>query len=365
MNEELIDRCMKQGLADGVFPGAVLRVSVKGRPVFEKAYGVTDLQNGKTVDKATVFDLASLTKPLAGASALMILVQQGNVSLDSTVGRLIPAFGTTDKKNLTVRQLLCHTSGLPAYRPYYEKLAGVPRKERQAALRSMLLEEPLVYPPGEKTEYSDIGFMVLNWIIEACSGMFIDDFVRQEVFNPLGMTDLYYRGPGGPAEPGRVYASTEQCSWRKKTLVGEVHDQNAWIMDGRAAHAGLFGTAEGVGALLGEFLAVYHGERPGRVFHRSVVRMFFTECGRFRRSPGFDMPAGQGSSSGTRFSRKSVGHLGYTGTSFWMDLKRKIIVTLLTNRVHPSSGNIRIRTFRPLIHDTVMAQLESTGSGNL
>ena len=356
MNDKAIDRCMEQGLEDGVFPGAVLRISVKGRPVFEKAYGVTDLESKRNVATSTVFDLASLTKPLAGATALMMLIQQGKADLDSTLGQMIPEFEGTDKKNVTVRQLLCHTSGLPAYKPYYEKLAAVPRQDRQAALRALLTGEPLAHLPGEKAEYSDIGYMALNWIVESCSGMFIGDFVQKEVYNPLGISDLFYIGQGGSADAGRVYAATEQCGWRKKTLVGEVHDQNAWIMEGHAAHAGLFGTAEGVDAILAEFLSVYHNERASRVFHRSVVRMFLTECGRFRRTPGFDMPSAKGSSSGTRFSPTSVGHLGYTGTSFWMDLKRKITVTLLTNRVHPTSDNIRIREFRPQIHDTVMAQ---------
>lgn len=354
MNHDNIDRCMVKALADGVFPGAVLRVSEKGGCVFEKAYGVTDLQTGRNVAAATVFDLASLTKSLAGATALMILVQQGKLSLDSTIGDLIPEFARNEKKDLTVCQLLCHMSGLADYKPYYEKLGSLAQKEREAALRSMLLAEPLVHLPGSRVVYSDIGYMILNWMVEVLSGMYIDDFVHQEVFNPLGIRDLYYIRKSGMKDPDRCYAATEVCGWRNRTLAGEVHDQNAWVMGGRAAHAGLFGTAAGVDELLAEFLAVYHNDRASRVFHRSVLRRFLAECGSSRRTPGFDMPSAQGSSSGRYFSPSSVGHLGFTGTSFWMDLERRITVILLTNRIHPTSANVKIRVFRPVIHDTVM-----------
>lgn len=357
MNDDAIDRCMVKGLADGVFPGAVLRVSCKGSLVFEKAYGVTDLQNGKPVDAATVFDLASLTKPLATAPALMILVQQGRLSLESRIGELIPEFADNEKKDVTVWQLLCHMSGLADHKPYYQKLADIPDEKREEALRSMLLEEPLVDASGFRVVYSDIGYMILNWIIEVCSGKAIDDFIGQEIYGPLGLSDLYYIKKNESVVAGRTYAATERCPWRKKTLIGEVHDDNAWVMGGRCAHAGLFGTAVAVSVLLDEFMAVYHGERESQVFQRSVLNRFLSEWENSRRTPGFDMPSDEGSSSGSCFSKTSVGHLGFTGTSFWLDLERKISVVLLTNRVHPSRDNVMIRAFRPMIHDVVMNRL--------
>ncbi|MFA6010259.1 MAG: serine hydrolase domain-containing protein [Desulfobacteraceae bacterium] len=361
MNEDIIDQCMVKALDDGAFPGAVLRVSCKNKLMFEKAYGVTDFQNGKPVDTATVFDLASLTKPLATAPAFMILVQQGRLSLESTLGELVESFEGNEKKDVTVGQLLCHMSGLAAYKPYYEKLAALREEKRDGVLKTLLLEEPLIHAPGTSVVYSDIGYMILNWIIEVCSGMAINDYVHQNIYNPLKLSDLYYIGKNEKAQPDRTYAATERCPWRKKTLVGEVHDDNAWVMGGCCAHAGLFGTASAVGDLLDEFMAVYHGEGESGVFQRPVLRWFLTEWKGSKRTPGFDMPSAEGSSSGSCFSETSVGHLGFTGTSFWMDLQRKITVVLMTNRVHPSRDNLMIRSFRPLIHDVVMNQLSQNG----
>jgi len=357
MNEDIIDQCMVKALDDGVFPGAVLRVSCKNKLMFEKAHGVTDFQTRIPVDTATVFDIASLTKPLATAPAFMILVQQGRLSLESTLGELVEAFEGNEKKDVTVGQLLCHMSGLAAHKPYYEKLAVLPEEKRRGALETLLLDEPLIHSPGTCVVYSDIGYMILGWIIEVCSGMAINDFVHQNIYNPLKLSDLYYKGKNEKGQSGRTYAATERCPWRKKTLIGEVHDDNAWVVGGCCAHAGLFGTASAVGNLLDEFMAVYHGEGESGVFQRPVLRRFLTEWEDSGRTPGFDMPSAEGSSSGSCFSQTSVGHLGFTGTSFWMDLERKITVVLLTNRVHPSRDNVMIRSFRPLIHDVVMNQL--------
>ncbi len=361
MNPDAVDRCMEKAVQDGVFPGAVLRVWFKGRTVYEKAVGVTDRESLTPVDPSTVYDLASLTKPLATASAFMILVQKGRVSLESRLCELIAEFRDNDKKDVTVGQLLCHTSGLADHRPYYETLQQLPGAGRPGALKSLLQSEPLINPPGAKVVYSDLGYMILNWIIEARSGMTIDRFFEHEILLPLTLSDLYYIRKNERDVTGRIIAPTETCPWRKKTLKGEVHDDNAWVMGGCCAHAGLFGTARGVSDFLVELLGVYHGTKQSAVFSPDVVRTFLTEWNGFRRTPGFDMPSAEGSSSGHLFSPGSVGHLGFTGTSFWMDLEREIIVVLLSNRVHPSRDHTAIRAFRPLIHDTVMEELLQRG----
>ena len=357
MNPEPVDQIMTRALAQGVFPGAVLKVVRHGQAVFERAYGVRDIQAQKPVTRDTVFDLASLTKALATAPALMLLVQRGRVGLESTLSELLPEFRQGDKKDITLCQLLCHQSGLVDHRPYYRELALLPVEKRDRALKTLLVNEPLANRPGTRVVYSDIGYMILAWVVEACSGMPIDVFVHQEVFSPLGITGLDYIRKDDPEQENWAFASTEHCPWRKKTLIGEVHDDNAWVMGGRGGHAGLFGTADGVGLLLAEYLAVYHGRSRNCVFDRSVLRFFLTEWNSTGRAPGFDMPSLEGSSSGRFFSKTSAGHLGFTGTSFWMDLEQDLFVVLLSNRVHPGRDNVMIRSFRPLIHDAVMENL--------
>lgn len=355
---ETVDRLMANAVNERVFPGAVLRVSCCQSVVFENAYGTRDLNSGSPVAADTVYDLASLTKALSTAPAFMVLVQNGSVSLESSLASLLPEFARGEKRHITVGQLLTHTSGLPDYRPYYIALADLPFHQRGNALKRMLISEPLVNPVGTRTLYSDIGYMILAWIVERISGMSLPSFVGHSVYEPLGINELFYIGDDNHRMDGPVYAATEDCPWRKKILNGEVHDDNAWIMGGGCGHAGLFGTARGVDQLLGEYLDVYHGLISSRVFEQRVLRHFLSECGDTRRTPGFDMPSREGSSSGSCFSTSSVGHLGFTGTSFWMDLEKKVRVILLSNRVHPSRDNMKIRTLRPLIHDAVMVQLK-------
>jgi serine-type D-Ala-D-Ala carboxypeptidase len=348
-----IDRMMAKALDDGVFPGAVLRVSAQGVPVYEKAFGVMDYHLAGPVTVHTVYDLASLTKPLATAPAIMLLMQNGALSLSSTLGDLMPEASWGDKSVITVAHLLTHTSGLPDYKPYYIELSTWPKEDRKKKLETLLLREPLVNRPGETVCYSDIGYMILAWIVERSSGMALSIFVENHIFKPLGIDDLYYIRYDDSRLGKSDTASTEDCPWRKKVIRGEVHDDNAWVMGGEAGHAGLFGTACGVDRLLQAFA----GSGKGNIFHPQTMGLFLGEWKGTRRTPGFDMPSRVGSSSGSYFTESSVGHLGFTGTSCWMDLERRITVILLTNRIHPSRDNIRIREFRPRIHDCVMDSL--------
>lgn len=353
---------MQSGVEDGVFPGAVLLVAKKGELLFSEAFGVASLSPKRPMTVHTVFDLASLTKPLATTVSLMVMVQQGVLRLDHALGETLKAFANTDKKRVTVHQLLSHTSGLPDYRPYFEKMKDLSYSEAQDVLRRMLVSEPLIHKPGEVDLYSDLGFMVLQWMIEDGEKTSLDRFVTQAVYGPLGLENLFFMPlKGDETRQGHSYAVTEDCPWRHKILEGEVHDDNAYVVGGVAGHAGLFGTAQDVFALLQHLLDTYTGKVASKVFQRETVQTFF-ECqqdqGRF--ALGFDTPTRQESSSGRYFSDHSVGHLGFTGTSFWMDLEEEVIVILLTNRVCPSRANEKIKTFRPKIHDTVMETLRST-----
>lgn len=353
---ESVHRLMRQAFTDRVFPGGVLLASRAGRVLFHDAYGQANIYTGQEMFVDTVFDLASLTKPLATALAVMKLVQENRLDLDLELGAILPAFQNGPKAAIQLRHLLDHTSGLPDYQPYFSSLCRLPYAQRKAALRASLVREPLVSGIGEATRYSDIGFMVLEWVIEQATGYRLDRYVRETIYDPLGISDLAYVDLEKPL-PGTAFAATEHCPWRRMVLNGLVHDDNAYVMGGIAGHAGLFGTASAVHRLLTALLKAYHGmESP--VFQTPLVRLFLTPPPDGKRALGFDVPSPEHSSSGDRFDRtNTVGHLGFTGTSFWMDLGRRIIVILLTNRVHPSRKNERIKAFRPLLHNAVMACL--------
>jgi len=351
-----VHRLMQRGIADDVFPGGVLLVATGKEIRFHQSYGVTDRNTCQPVTIDTFFDLASLTKSLATTPAVMKLVEQGKLHLETTLGTILPEFASTDKSGIRIRNLLDHTSGLPDWRPYYEVLSGSPQEKGKRRLLDLLAREPLVHPIGEKTIYSDLGFMVLSRIIEETVGEPVDRFVCRTVYQPLGIRRLFYPGMV-PWPPGWECAATEECPWREKMLCGEVHDDNAWSTGGVDGHAGLFGTARDVHLLLCELLFAYRGESATSLFGQSTAKCFLSRSPGSERALGFDIPEKAGSSSGTYFSKKSVGHLGFTGTSFWMDLERGAIVILLTNRVHFGRENIRIRDFRPVLHDAVMVGL--------
>ncbi len=350
------DRLMRQALADGVFPGAVLLAARGGEVLVHAAYGIANLHTQRPVTPATVFDLASLTKPLATTLAVMLLCQQGRLEPDQCLAAVVPAAAHGDKHEITIAQLLAHTSGLPAYRPYYRQLALLPESARRPRLRQLLLDEPLLHPPGANVLYSDLDFMLLEWVVETAAGQRLDRIVAEQVYAPLQAIPLFFIDGKHPAPPA-VYAATELCAWRGRLMQAEVHDENAHALGGVAGHAGLFGTAAAVHTILAELLAAYHGRPEARLFRSEVVRRFWQPVPGVGKTLGFDLPSAVGSSCGRFFPPDSIGHLGYTGTSFWIHRTQQLAVILLTNRVHPSRDNISIRQFRPQIHDAVMQAL--------
>ncbi len=355
---ESVDRLMKQAIAEEIFPGGVLLVSERGKTLFFNAYGVAHLSSQAPVISETIFDLASLTKPLATTLALMRLVQRDQIKLNDPIGQLLPEFKLTEKARIKIKNLLYHNSGLPDYRPYYKALAGIDNNLRRDAVRKLLVHEPLVNPIGKTVCYSDLGFMILAWVIEHVSEQRLDQVVADEIYQPLGLNDLFFISDN-MAESRGPFAATENCPWRKKIMDGQVHDENAYVVGGIEGHAGLFGTADNVHRLLAELLLVYHGEKKSKIFSRDLLQLFFKRLSGTDKALGFDAPSDSDSSCGSGFSQTSVGHLGFTGTSFWMDLERSVIVILLTNRVHPSRENEGIKKFRPEIHDAVMDTIAS------
>jgi len=347
---------MQTGVRDGVFPGGVLRVLRQGEAVFTGAYGVCDLTTRRPVSEATFFDLASLTKPLATTLAVMRLVQQERLDLAARLGDLLPAWADAPGARISVAALLDHSSGLAAWRPYYKDtdLSRPAARRREALTRRLAAEAP---GPAGDTLYSDLGFMILCRVVESVSGRRLDRFVAREIYRPLGIETLFFieSDTGAGARPGD-YAATEVCAWRGGLVRARVHDENAFAAGGIEGHAGLFGDAGAVGQLLAQLMDDYGGGRRV-LFPPDLLRRFFTPRRPGGRPLGFDRPDAENSSSGRFFPPHSVGHLGFTGTSFWMDPRRAVAVVLLTNRIHPTRQNERIRAFRPRLHDAVMRAL--------
>jgi CubicO group peptidase (beta-lactamase class C family) len=354
---EPVHRLMQAAIQQGIFPGAVLLVTEADTVIFKQAYGYADLFSCRVMVEDTLFDLASLTKPLATTLAVMTLVRQGRLELDTPCVNACPELAGTDKAAVTPRQLLTHRSGLPPWRPYFLRLRDLPAHDRLAGLRRYLVDEPLVSAPGECSDYSDLGFMLLHWLVERLAGEPLELFIQRNVYQPLGIRDLFFNDPDRGEVGMQKYAATQLCPWRNRLMVGAVDDDNAWICSGIAGHAGLFGNAPAVVRLLAALLAADQGSAGRGVFDSDLVRMFLYADPQERWTLGFDTPAERGSSAGRFFPPDSVGHLGFTGTSFWVDRRRGIIVVLLTNRVHPWRYNAGIKTFRPQLHDAVMSAL--------
>ncbi len=356
-----IQQELESGAREGVYPGAVLVVGCQGEIVFSGCAGRTSVEPpGRQVDEATLFDLGSLTKPLVTTLAMMRLVDLGRLELDRPLGEILPGAVSPDKRHLTSRLLLCHAAGFPDWRDYYRRLEGVAPEERKPLCRAWILEDPLAYVPGEACVYSDLGFMLLEWVVEQAAGMDMGDYVESLFYQPLGLERLLlFRREQAPRFSKGDFAATEHCPWRKRTMQGEVHDENAFALGGFSGHAGLFGTAEQVWALA----CLLQDHAAGKRFdllRPETVQDFFRRqevvpgCS---RALGWDTPSAKGSSAGNRFSTATVGHLGFPGTSLWMDLEQNVQIVLLTNRVHPSRKNRLIQDFRPRIHNRVMEEL--------
>jgi CubicO group peptidase (beta-lactamase class C family) len=358
-----IDQTMKQALADGVFPGAVLLVARGEEVLIQRAYGFAALiPKKRPMSLDTVFDLASLTKPLATTLAVMALVAEGRLGLDQTFEELGEPFLYPGKENVSIRQLLAHTGGLPAYQPYYQRLVESTFADRKRGLRQMVQREPLENRPGTITVYSDLGFVYLEWIVETLRGQDLHGWTRENLYQPLGLDTMGFRplSKETVADPDR-YAATEDCPWRRKVLCGEVHDENTYAVGGVSGQAGLFGTAEEVFLLLRTLKKMHDRARGPGLFDGKLVRTFWQRqpmAAEKGRALGFDVPSQEGSSAGRFFSPHTVGHLGFAGTSFWFDLDRDFLVVLLTNRVHPTRWNERIRLFRPVLHDQIYQVLQ-------
>ena len=380
---------LEEGLAEGVAPGLSAAVLHRGVLVHASVHGSARLEpRREELTPGHHFDVASLTKVMATATAAAVLIAERRLSLEDPVRRHLPSFAGAGRDRVTIRHLLAHSSGLPAWRPYYERvmadpvgrLAFQPREARpgsrlaeafargRALLEEAVLSEPLEAEPGTRAVYSDLGFLALGWALERAAGVPLGRLVRERVLEPLALASTFFvdeasepgRVGGLGEREGRAFAATEQCVHRGEVNCGEVNDDNAWALGGVAGHAGLFSTARDVAALGSAWLDALR-RRPGLLdpgVAAEFARRDPTPDG--TRALGWDTPSPEGSSLGTRLGRGpggAIGHLGFTGTSLWIDPDAEVVVALLTNRCHPSRENERIRAFRPRFHDAVAGAL--------
>ena len=346
----IVDNIINRAIKDKAFPGCVVLIWKEGKIIYEKPFGHFTYEiNSREVQKNTIYDLASLTKVVATTTAAMICYDRKLLSLDDPVTKYIPSFNTNGKENITIKNLLLHNSGLPAWKKLYGQ--GFSSEDIIREIYSSELE----YKPGTKYVYSDLGMIILGKIIEKVSGTSLDKFCKDEIFVPLEMNSTFFV----PSDSIKQYcAPTEKDDyWRMKTLQGEVHDETSSLLGGVAGNAGLFSTAEDISRLI--TVLMNNGRSGGNEFIKSsTIDMFIKKYSdESTRALGWDTKSDSGSSAGKYFSKNSFGHTGFTGTSIWADPERNLFVVFLTNRVYPTRKNSKILSIRPLLHDAVIKSL--------
>ena len=344
---------LDQAVADHAFPGGVLAVGYQDELIVHEFGRQTYDAKSPAVNVDTIYDAASLTKPVVTATLVAMQVEAGRIGLDLPVERYIPEWNGGPnpdwRKAVTVRNLLTHTSGLPAHKDYFLTLHS--KREFIAAI----CKEPLEAAPGTKTIYSDLGFILLGEILERTTGQTVDRLAQDRIFAPLGMADTTFNPPESLLS--RIAPTENDATYRKRLVQGAVHDENAFAMGGVAGHAGMFATAGDLAAfcqmLLNGGIYGHH-----RLLTRATISQFTApeSMAGSVHTLGWMVPT-PNSSSGRYFSPHSFGHLGFTGTSIWIDPDRQLFVILLTNRVYPTRDNDKITAVRPAVHDAVVESL--------
>ncbi len=369
-----VEQAFNQAVEHRVFPGATVVVRKGGDIVFDGAFGYrTLLPEPSRMNIETIFDLSSLTKVLATSIAVMMLTRDAKLRLNDRVTRVFPNFGVHGKGGVIFRNLLAHCSGLAAWRPFYKRIAEIERAGRVNFMSSsgakawtyeeIHREKPEVVP-GTKAIYSDLNFILLGEAIEQAAGAPLNRFCRDQIYRPLGLTatgfvDIALARTTRMEPVPEMFAATENCPSRKRLLIGEVDDENAFAMGGVSGHAGLFAPVRDVDKIAAELIACY--KNRSTLVPRHTIQEFWTRDPTVPGSTwalGWDTPSLKNSSSGHHFPPAAVGHLGFTGTSIWIDPEREISISLMTNRVHPSRDRQTIREFRPKIHDLIMETIE-------
>ena len=342
---------LRTAIDQRAFPGAAVAVTHQGKLIAHKGLGhFTYDAFSPAVSAETVYDLASVTKVIATTTACMVLYEQGVLKLDQPLADLLPEFaGQQDaaRRQVTLRMLLAHSSGLPAYVKLFQTAHNKDELLKQA------LRVPLTADPGARAEYSDIGFILLGEALQKLTGEALDQFCQREIFTKLSLPQTTF---SPPADQKHLIPPTEDDrTFRHRVIQGEVNDENASVMGGVAGHAGCFASSLDVSVFAQCMLqggTPLVGSKTVEIFTRREENPLGTS-----RALGWDTPS-QPSQSGKYFSSRSYGHLGYTGTSLWIDPDRQLSVTLLTNRTWPDRGSQSIKQFRPAFHDAVIEALD-------
>jgi CubicO group peptidase (beta-lactamase class C family) len=347
LNDSL-QKILDRAVADSAFPGAIAVIGNHSGPLVTVTAGHLDWAPSPRPTDSTLWDLASLTKVVGMTSAMMQLVETGKVDLDAPVQKYLPEWTGANKEKVTVRHLITHQSGLPAFKQHYKVTAS------PDSILKLFIATPLDTLPGVRMVYSDIGAILLGKIVERVSGETLDGYLARHVFTPLGMLDTRYKPP---VELRPRIAPTENDPWRGRHLVGEVHDENAFALGQVSGHAGLFSTAHDLARLAGAYLngGAIGG---GRLARAATIKQFTTVADSTfsSRALGWDTPSPH-SSAGHFMRRPAFGHTGFTGTSLWIDPEHDVYVLLLTNRVNPTRANQKIGAVRVSVADAAMRAL--------
>ena len=354
-------KLLSEAIAARAFPGCAFGVYAGGEVVLQDALGrFTYDHDAPLVTPTTVYDVASITKVMATTATAMLLYQRGQLDLETPLGELLPGFvvgrSTTEQaRHVRLRHLLAHNSGLPGYVALF-LTAATP-----AALLRACLQLPLEAGPGTRAEYSDLGFILLGKALDVLTREYLAAWVRRELYDPLGLSATGFCPPAS-ARP-LIPPTENDTSFRRRRIQGEVQDEHAWLLQGAGGHAGLFSN---VPDILRFAQAILEGLQPKttaeipRLFEAATIELFAErqKPDGSSRALGWDTPSRE-SSAGQHFSPHSIGHLGYSGCSLWIDLDAGVAVVLLTNRTWPDRQSQLIREVRPAFHDAVRMALLS------
>jgi serine-type D-Ala-D-Ala carboxypeptidase len=364
-------RVLQEAIERHAFPGCAFGMVALGEIVVEDALGHFTYDEGsRKVAPKTVYDIASLTKVVSTTAAAMLLHQRGQLDLDTRLGDLLPGFvvgraSSRSARQVTLRNLLAHNSGLPGYVELFRTATS------PAALFRACLQLPLEAEPGQRAEYSDIGFILLGKALEVLTNEYLATWVRREIFDPLKLASTGFC----PAPEERIAIPPSEIDeiFRHRRIQGEVQDEHAWLLHGAAGHAGLFSNVRDLLRFSAEILAAAgRKEEPDRaepnpvlpgkgLFGAKTIALFAQRQPPegSSRALGWDTPSAN-SSSGRHFSPQSIGHLGFSGCSLWIDLEQQLAVVLLTNRTWPHRENQLIREVRPAFHDALLEAWNKT-----
>lgn len=373
-----VDQLLESAIEDGVFPGAVVVAGQNGQELYKRAVGLkwlkgTNIPLNNQVSQENIFDVASLTSSVVTTTLIMLLVQQGRVQLSDKVSRYLDGFSVFGKSQINIAHLLSHSSGLPAWMPYFEEilranstthLGMITSRGARDYIITSIKRSQLKFEPGSKQIYSDLGLITLGFLIELLTGLSLERAAIQYVFQPFNLKntsfiDLSRIKRRGIHPVKDLIAPTEECPWRKRIVCGEVHDDNAWAMGGIAGHSGLFTNANDLFSFASQLVVAYRGQST--VLAKDVLHGFWHAFERGSEDDlwqyGWDTPGKENGLAEVGLSKLAVGMCGFTGCSLWIEPRDGTVIVLMSNRVHPTRSNRKMRTFRSALHEAILASL--------